>query len=278
LKLSYMWVDPNLPKEREITGIREDIDSVLEKLYSLGFNCVEVMVGNPFKFDPINLEERLKEYEMCVSQLCTGEYWGSYNLCLNHPESEIRKEAIKWGTKTIELAKYLNCTVNIGRFRGKIWFDGRQKSIERMVDSLILLDEIAKQHEVQVLLEPLKPNVCDTLNNIQEIVELLYRLKTSNLSIMLDTDHTNFVEERDYIYDLKIPVVHLADSGHTHLGNGKIPFKKYFSVLKQANFDGTLSVETFCSELECIEEAYKFLLEYLLQENGGEWTWKNWKS
>jgi len=275
LKLSYMWVDSNLPASGRITGIRENLDKTLEKLQILRYNGIEVMIGNPFNFDVKSFQKTLDKYNLQTSQLCTGEFWGTYNLCLNDPQEKNRREALRWAFKTVDIAEKLKCSVNVGRFRGKIWNNENQDSVERMFEAFISLDKYALEHGVWILLEPLKPNVCDTLNTLKDSLDVIESLGLQSTGIMLDTDHTDLVHEEQWIEKLNLFYVHLSDTDHLPLGKGRIPFERYFSILRKYRYEGYLSVETFCCELQCIEESNSLLSKHLLVEGDGNWIWRS---
>lgn len=275
MKLSYMWVDSNLPAGKRITGIREKLDKTLEKLQILKYNGVEVMMGNPFNFDVEGFQKILVKYNLQTSQLCTGEFWGTYNLCLNDPQEKNRRDALLWAYKTVDIAEKLKCSVNVGRFRGKIWSNESQDSVERMLEGFMSLDKYALEHGVWLLLEPLKPSVCDTLNTLKDSLGVIESLGLRSTGIMLDTDHTDFMHEEQWIKKLNLFHVHLSDTDHMPLGKGILPFERYFSILQKHCYEGYLSVETFCCELQCIEESNSFLSKYLLTEGDGNWVWRN---
>nr|WP_312058978.1 sugar phosphate isomerase/epimerase family protein [Fervidobacterium pennivorans] len=275
MKLAYMWVDPSIPEKSKVTGLRGSIKDTIGVLSKFNFNAVEIMLGDPFFFESTGLLEGFrKNCDLCISQLCTGEFFGTYGLTLNNPDPQMREKALSWMFKTVEIAGTLGCSVNIGRFRGFISSSDPIGSKERMFESFQRIDEIANLCNIKILLEPLKSSVCNVLNSISECVKVIQKLNLKHFDIMLDTDHTNFIEERQFLEQISLTYVHLADKDHLPLGNGSIDFAEYFLVLRELNFDGYLSVETFCSHFQCVENAVRFLHKYIVLAEDGVWVWK----
>jgi len=272
--LAYMWVDPSIPVKSKVTGLRCSHYEAIEVLHRYGFNGVEIMVGNPFLFEGNGTAGSFENSGLRVTQLCTGEFFGTYGLTLNDRDYQRRKTALAWMFKTIEIASALNCSVNIGRFRGSISLDDPVGSKELMIESFQKIDQVASLYEVTILLEPLKPSVCNTLNSIAECAKLIEWLHLKQFGVMLDTDHTDLTQERESLSRVNVTYVHLADTAHAPLGRGNADFVRYFSILQEINFDGYLSVETFCERACCVEEVVSFLDTYITRTEEGVWVWK----
>jgi sugar phosphate isomerase/epimerase len=273
MKLSFMWVDKTLPKDRSITGSRLDLKELVRILSAEGYNGIEIMLGDPFKFD---FKDMISDAGLEVSQLCTGEFWGSYHLCLNDIDSRKMEKALSWAEKVIRLASQLNCSVNIGRFRGKIWEDGLENSIVRMMDSFRYLDKIAQKLGVRLLIEPLRKDLCDNINSVSEAFEFISNTESESINIMIDTDHTS-LEEIQYIksYFSRIEYIHLADTMHVPLGEGNIPFSEYFKLFKLMRYDGYMSVEVFSQgQDENIVQKSMIYLKRFIRKEGDQWRYQ----
>ncbi len=272
-----MWVDSTIPTDRTVTGIRGAFPSVVDLLLEHGFDSIEIMIGNPFRFDLKDVSSCIRKKSVNVVQLCTGEYFGSYYLCLNHIDPELRRRAREWGERTVKLAEVLGCPMNIGRFRGKVWEDGRSNSMERMAEGLSFLDSIAEPRGVMVLLEPLRAHVCDTLNSIDETVDFIDRSQLSSTALMLDTDHTALEEESAIrMNSSSIAVVHLADTAHRPIGKGSVAFDRYFALLKDIDYDGPLSVEVFPDGTNeyVVGSSIRYLRQFITRnEEKSSWQW-----
>jgi len=249
VKTSYMWIDPRLPNDHRITGLSMPLASALEAMASLGFDGVELMIGDPEAFDADAFASAVKGSGLEVSQICTGELSGSYGLALNHPDLARRKAAVRAAEKCIRLAGRWRCSVGIGRFRGKIWDAEPRASVERMTDSMRFLDRIAGDEGVKVLLEPLRPDICDTLNSVSATTAFIDAAGLESFGWLLDTDHVELGEASGLRGETESPdFVHLADSMHAPLGRGKIDFRAYLSLIASMEYQGYCSIEVFSDE------------------------------
>lgn len=277
MKLSFMWVDKTIPDDHSVTGSRLEFKKFTSILSKTGYNGVEIMMGNPFNFDFEEVKKIVYDANLEISQLCTGEFWGTYNLCLNDINKEKRKEALLWAERVIDIASKLNCSVNIGRFRGKIWQDGIKHSINRMVHSFRYLDKKAKEQNIEILIEPLRKDICDNLNSVSEVSEFIKNFELQSFYIMIDTDHTP-IEEMKYFQNnfSSIKHIHLADTMHVPLGEGVIPFSEYFKLFKSLRYNGYMSIEVFSNNQDenIINNSIVYLKRFIHKE-GGQWNYKS---
>lgn len=277
MNLSFMWIDKQVPTTHPVTGIRGELSSAVKLLRLYGFDSIEIMAGDPFKLDLAELS-LTGPASMKVVQLCTGEYFGTYGLCLNHVDSERREKAWAWAKQSVFLAGQLGCPINIGRFRGGVWSDGRDSSWERMAEGMRFLDNEASKQGVSVLIEPLVEDVCGSLNTLQEAINFINDVGLRSTFLMIDTDHTSLREEATIRENTSlIRLVHLSDTRHKMLGTGQVAFERYFRVLEEINYDGPLSVEVFPegSDEEVVASSIRFLKRFLrLEESPSGWAFK----
>jgi sugar phosphate isomerase/epimerase len=271
-----MWVDQALPKDHAITGSNLNLKEFVRILSEAGYNGIEIMLGNPFDFNIKEVVEVICNARLEVSQLCTGEFWGSYNLCLNDINIKKCTKALSWAKQVINLAGILNCSVNIGRFRGKIWEDGLKNSVNRMVDSFKYLDKKAQKLGVRLLIEPLRSNICDNINSVSEAVAFIHNAGLRSFYIMIDIDHTS-LEEIEYIQSnfSIIKYIHLADTQHAPLGAGIILFSKYFKLFKSLKYDGYMGIEVFSNnqDRDIVQKSISYLKRFI-QRADKVWEYK----
>jgi sugar phosphate isomerase/epimerase len=211
-----------------------------------GFDGIEVMIGDPDLFDRDVFGKSVLAHGLEVSQLCTGELFGSLNLMLNDPDGSARKAALKKAESVVRLAGSLGCKVGIGRFRGKIWNGDEMSSLEALAGSLSALDRFAGEEGVELLIEPLRPDICDTLTTVSQACTFMDAAGLSNFGWLLDTDHVGLDQEQSIVdYKDRLGFVHLADTFHVPIGRGKIDFPRYIELLGRLEYAGYFSVEVF---------------------------------
>lgn len=246
MKKSYMWIDPVLPRDHAITGLNLPLESALDRLAELGFEGIELMIGDPELFKVDEFQKAVHAHRMEISQICTGELFGSYGLTLNDPDASARKTALHAAAEVVALAGRLECKVGIGRFRGRIWAMDHPASYEAMADSFGTLDLIAHNAGIEILLEPLRPDVCDTINTVSEASDFINECGLKNFGWLLDTDHVGLDQKSSILkHAASLGFVHLADTRHLPLGRGNIEFPQYLGLLQELGFSGFCSVEVF---------------------------------
>jgi D-psicose/D-tagatose/L-ribulose 3-epimerase len=265
-----MWVDQTLPKDHAITGSNLNLKEFIRILSETGYNGIEIMLGNPLNFNIKKVVDVVYSAGLEVSQLCTGEFWGSYNLCLNDINTKKRKKALSWAEQSIKFASILKCSVNIGRFRGKIWEDGVKNSMNRMLNSFRYLDKKAKEWNVELLIEPLRKDICDNINSVSEVASFINNNGLQSFRIMIDTDHTS-IEEIGYIQSnfSNIKYIHLTDTMHSALGEGTIFFPKYFKLFKSLRYEGYMSIEVFSNnqDMNIAQDSISYLKKFIQRTN-----------
>lgn len=263
MKTSYMWVDPNLGKERRITGLRLPAGTAFPLMRGLGFDGVELMIGDPAAFDGGRFEADVRRHGLAVSQICTGELFGALGMTLNDPDEAARKRAVAAGETVVRMAGKFHCGVGIGRFRGGLWGQGGE-SRDRMGESLRYLDHVAREEGVTIALEPLRPDICSTLNTVAETAAAIVAWNLSRFGWLLDTDHVDWGQEsvmrseRD-----SLAFVHLADSMHKPLGKGDIAIARYIAFVARLGYKGYCSVEVFPDEVLSDEMLLREIAKYL---------------
>jgi D-psicose/D-tagatose/L-ribulose 3-epimerase len=115
-----------------------------------------------------------------------------------------------------------------------------------MAESFAVLDEIAHAEGVEILIEPLRPDICDTMNSVAETASFIDECGLKNFGWLLDTDHVDLGQKDDIAKRAaSLGFVHLADTFHVPLGRGSIDFPSYFALLSELDYSGYCSVEVF---------------------------------
>jgi sugar phosphate isomerase/epimerase len=102
---------------------------------------------------------------------------------------------------------------------------------------------------VNLLLEPLNRYEDHMVNTVAQAAELVAAAGSSGLRVLADTYHMN-IEEDDPLGVLRavaaagvLGAVHLSDSNRHQPGTGHVDFAAVLAALREAGFDGALSVE-----------------------------------
>jgi sugar phosphate isomerase/epimerase len=130
-------------------------------------------------------------------------------------------------------------------------FDHNQAR-QQILDFAKMSADLASKHNVTLVAEHLNKAECNILNSIPESMEYVNALRHPNFECLVDTFH--FWQENEPLETLvpampHIKHVHLADVS-TRLAPGQTSqadadkYLPFFRVLKNANYDGRISVES----------------------------------
>jgi sugar phosphate isomerase/epimerase len=222
-------------------------DSMI-KAATLGYDGVELALKNPGEIDRQSLQSLLDKTGLQVSCISTGQVYAETGYMLTDPDIQKRNEVKRIFKEFINLAADFGRFVNIGRIRGQIGDNGMRSDIEnRFMETIHELCEDAASKNVTLLLEPVNRYEIDFINSVEEGVKLLEKVNHPNLKLMPDVFHMN-IEDVKIGAELSrniehIVYIHLADSNRLAPGWGHTDFEDIFRHLKNASYNGWLSVE-----------------------------------
>ena len=221
-----------------------ELKETLETLSGLGYDGVELNLPEPRAMAP--LERHLDSLGLEVSAIDTGLIYLMDKACL--ADRETRKLALGRFEEYAELASAFDALVVVGLMRGKI-----PKGLDRdsawgsMLEGLRGCEEIAKEKNIHLGIEPLNRYETDLINTIAEASELVDELASPLVGIVADTFHMNIEESSmtDPLFEAgkRLIHVHLADSNRLAPGKGHIDFPGVISALKAIGYEGYLSFE-----------------------------------
>jgi D-psicose/D-tagatose/L-ribulose 3-epimerase len=121
--------------------------------------------------------------------------------------------------------------------------------------------QYAAKSGIKLSVEPLNRFECYFLNTMEQASALADRVNEPNYGYLFDTFHTN-IEENDVPALIEKTIGHI---NHAHMsennrgvpGAGHIDFPRIIQALKQAGYDGWLTIEAFGSALPDLAAATK---------------------
>ncbi|HAJ32114.1 MAG TPA: sugar phosphate isomerase/epimerase [Candidatus Atribacteria bacterium] len=229
-------------------AFKEDFEKSIKKVADLGFDGAELAVRNPKDLKVNDVINIIKENNLEVPAIGTGQAYGEEGLSFSDPDEVIRKMAVKRIKDQIVFASHFNAQVIIGLIRGNIEEGvNRTEGEEWAINCLRKSTEFAKSYNVRLTLEPVNRYESNFINTLSEGIEFIKRVGATNLGLLADTFHMNIEEVS--IYDSIIQAknfithVHFADSNRWAPGCGHIDFKKVIETLKKINYQGYVSAE-----------------------------------
>jgi len=229
-------------------AFKEDLAENIKKVADLGFDGVELAVRDPKYLEVEKIINLMKECNLEVPAIGTGQAYGEEGLSFSDPNEIIRKMAVERINDQIMFASNFDAQVIIGLIRGKINESVSQAEAEEWtIDCLRKCAELAKEYNIRLTLEPVNRYESNFINTIVEGIEFIQRVGVTNLGLLIDTFHMNIEEVsiEDSIIQAKdyITHVHFADSNRWAPGCGHLDFKKIIKTLKKIDYQGYVSAE-----------------------------------
>ncbi|MHC2995609.1 MAG: sugar phosphate isomerase/epimerase [Candidatus Atribacteria bacterium] len=229
-------------------AFKEDLAESIKKVADLGFDGVELAVRDPKYLEVEKIINLVKECNLEVPAIGTGQAYGEEGLSFSDPNEIVRKMAVERINDQIMFASNFDAQVIIGLIRGKINESVSQAEAEEWtIDCLRKCAELAKEYNIRLTLEPVNRYESNFINTIAQGIEFINRVGASNLGLLADTFHMNIEEVS--IYDSIIQAkdyithVHFADSNRWAPGCGHSDFKKIIKTLKKIDYQGYVSAE-----------------------------------
>jgi len=223
-------------------GLAENI----VKIKNLGYDGVELAVRNPDKIDLEWLKPFLKENNLLVPAIGTGQILSEEGLSYLNPNAEIRRKAIERIKLHVHLAKELNAHVIIGLVRGQI-----QEEISADLQEEWLIEAFtacaSEDKSVKMVIEPINRYETNVINTIESGLDFIEKVGMDNIGLLLDTFHMN-IEEPSITKSILLARercfhFHVADSNRWYPGAGHINFQEIIDTLTDINYDGFLTAE-----------------------------------
>lgn len=242
--------------------LKEDVDETLSNLSQIGFQNLE-MFGEPDEVNKKFYKDIFSTFNFRIIGL-TG-MWGKSSTngwkrrLLSNDQSMV-KYTRDYVLKCIDLCRYLGGTqINICLLSDPINYldvthsnvakDEKTRLLYNSIPILNELSSIAKDNDVQLVLEPLNRYSTPYCCNYDDTLILLKNCP--HLKLMLDTFHMNIEEDsfRKTILRANNDVgqrlvhMHFADNNRKMPGQGHIDFKSIVQSLKEISYLGYISFE-----------------------------------
>lgn len=247
-----------------VNNYNNDICEEIKLIASEGFDFVDLTL-EPIFSGSLDVENVRK----CIAET-NLEIIGHTSpfLPVIFPLKSIRKASME------EYIKYVNFFSDIGVKIMNVHpsLSGTLMSPEDMLkynkDFLSQLNKICKKKNISLMLE----NVLEPFNTPESFVKLLEGL--NEVKVHLDIGHCYINTPRDLVREFfetfgeRIIHIHFSDNcgigdDHLPLGAGNIDWKKQVSILKEYNYDNTITLEIFSQDRKYLLRSKQYLEEIL---------------
>jgi len=225
-----------------------DILEGMAKAAAMGFDCVELHIRNPSRFDPEVLARYSDETGVRIAAIGTGLEYGMNGLSLTSDDFSVQARAAERMREHIDLAAHFGAVVFLGLIRGKCGSRARlAQTLDRLAETLAPLAAYAAERKVPTGIEPVAYYFSDLLNTTDETLEFLTRPGLESIGLLLDTHHM-FLEDKSMEEAFskcagRITHVHISDSNRRYPGAGNVDYQRVARSLDGIGYCGAVSLE-----------------------------------
>lgn len=229
-------------------AFKGDFETNLKRIASYGYDGVEPAIRDPKLVDHEQLIHLVQQHNMEIPVIGTGQAWGEEGLSFSDPDPIVREKAIERIKSHIPLAQKADAAIIIGLVRGIAPTEVSEQQAEAwMVEAFKICTQEALKAGVRLAVEPINRYETSLINSAIEGLELINKVGTDNLGLLLDTFHMNIeepsIEESIRMCGDRIFHVHVADSNRWYPGAGHLDFKSILETLYATGYAGYVSGE-----------------------------------
>lgn len=141
----------------------------------------------------------------------------------------------------------------------------REKAKDQIIRFLHIAADYAERLGITIVIEPLNKKESNIINSVPEAVEFAEKVNRKPIQVLADFYHMdeeneplgNIVSSKKYLKH-----IHVADTGRFSPGTGNYPYEEFVNQVKQADYNGRISIECSCNDFEKeVKSARKYLEE-----------------
>ncbi|HEX7193440.1 MAG TPA: sugar phosphate isomerase/epimerase [Chthoniobacterales bacterium] len=248
---TFIWVSPFSNKTL----------GLVKKVREMGFDIIEICIEDPATIDVSRINEALKENDLKAT-IC-GAFGPDRDA--SSDDRNIRANAVKYLEACIDAARELGSPFVAGPMYSAVGKtrllspDERAKQWSLAVETLKPVADYAGQRGVQLAIEPLNRFETDFINTVEQGLDLVGRIGTPNVGLLVDTFHMN-IEEKDIPAAIrkagsKVFHFHSCENDRGTPGTGHVEWKEVASALREINYQGPVVIEAFTTDITEIARA-----------------------
>lgn len=242
---TWLWVSPFTTR---------NAPELFSKIKNLGYDKVEIAIEDPKEIDTKAIKEQLDSFGL--EALVCGAFGPTRDLTSD--DAKLRETGIAYIETCLDIATELGASFFAGPMYSAVgkarMVSPEQKKLEwdRAVEGLKTVCELASTRGLDLALEPLNRFESDLINNVDDVLRLINDIDHPSAKVCLDMFHMNIEEPNPEQAIVKAgdKLIHIQVSENYRgtPGTGSTNWKAYYSGLKQINYQGTVSIESFTPE------------------------------
>jgi len=224
----------------------ESLEDSIKRLKKYGYQGVE-LAGEPYTIDIEETKELLSKYELECSSIC-GIFTPERDL--SSPNNEIRKKAVEYVKRSVDLAKTLHAAtlIVVPTCVGKLSPETTlEEEWNNAIQSVKEAGLYAKEQGITIAIEALNRYETYLVNNLTLALRFVEEVNVEGVGVMADLFHMSIEERdmRDSIMKISryLAHVHIADNTREAAGLGQTNFAPVISLLKELGYKGYITME-----------------------------------
>ncbi len=243
------------------THVTEELFPTLAKLKKAGFDGVEIPL---FEGDEAHYKKIKKELDN-LGLGCTVVTVATPTANPISADAAVRKAAVTNLTEKLELGAILGADALCGPYHSPLGeFSGNPPTADekkRAADVLHQVAEEGQKRKIKLAIEYLNRFECYFLTTAADAAAFVRQVDHPNFRTMYDTFHAN-IEEKSPAQGVKalgnlFIHVHISESDRGTPGTGMVHWDETFKALKEAQYDGWMTIEAFGRALPALAAATK---------------------
>ncbi|MEW6751831.1 MAG: sugar phosphate isomerase/epimerase family protein [Candidatus Latescibacterota bacterium] len=238
------------------TFVEKDLP-VLDKCRKMGFDAVEIIPFDVDNFPAAQVRRAAADLGLTIN---TG--FGMPVECNTiSPDPAVRRKGVELSRRLIDLSNEAGARVFAGAiYCGWGYLSGRMRTADEWrwgVDSTRQAAEYAQQTSDLVIgIEPLNRFESHFINTAADAVQFIGEVGLPNVKVHLDTFH--MMKEEDSIGGAVrqagklVGYVHACENQRGIPGTGLVPWKEFFTALREVGYDYCITIESFDPDMDKI--------------------------
>jgi len=232
-----------------------------DRAKAMGFDLVEIPIEGEKDLNYAKVAEAYRRTGL-KSSICAVMGAGRDP---SHPDPDIQRGAIAYMKHCIDAAVLIKSPAVVGPLYaavGRTWQQSpaqRERDLARCAKNLRSVARYAEDKGVLLALEPLNRFETSFINLTEQALELMERVDSPNLKLMMDTFHAN-IEEKNLgkaieLAGKRMIHVHANENDRGTPGTGHLPWTEVAAALKKVRYSGPLVIESFSTSVKEIARA-----------------------
>ena len=229
---------------------------LIEKAKSLGFEVIDLLVSHPESFPTKQVEKICKDIGIEPTTITVL----NKDTNIIDPNEKVRRNGINFLKKLVDINTAIGSRI-LGGVNYAAWgyLSGKPRTDNEWKWSVEAMKEVAKyakdNSDIIIAVEPVNRFETFFLNIAEDAVRYCREVGFDNMKVHLDSFHMireelNFTKAVQECGNQYLGYVHVCESNRGIPGTGLVPWKEFFTALKNISFEGPLVIESFDPRFE----------------------------